>query len=39
MGAVGAALVAAGLFGLSFVTHSELGWVTITLARRNRSLV
>jgi predicted MFS family arabinose efflux permease len=32
LGAVGATLVAAGLLGLSFVTHRELGWVLITLA-------
>lgn len=32
LGTLGAALVAAGLFGLSFVTHRELGWVIITLA-------
>jgi MFS family permease len=30
--ALGAGLVAAGLFGLSFVTHRQLGWVTIALA-------
>ena len=32
LGAIGATLVAAGLFGLSFVTHRELGWVLILLA-------
>jgi MFS family permease len=32
VGAVGAALVAAGLFGLSFVTHRQLGSVIIALA-------
>jgi MFS transporter len=32
LGAVGAALVLAGLIGLSFVTHRELGLVIITLA-------
>jgi MFS family permease len=32
LGTLGSALVAAGLFGLSFVTHRELGWVIITLA-------
>lgn len=29
---LGAALVAAGLFGLSLVTHRQLGWVTVALA-------
>lgn len=32
LGALGATLVAAGLLGLSFVTHRELGWVLIALA-------
>ena len=32
LGAVGAALVAVGLIGMSFVTHRELGVVIITLA-------
>ena len=32
LGALGAALVAAGLIGLSFVTHREPGWVIIMLA-------
>lgn len=32
LGAVGATLVAAGLLGLSLVTHRELGWVLIALA-------
>lgn len=32
LGAVGSALVAAGLIGLSFITHRELGWVIVTLA-------
>jgi len=32
LGATGAALVAAGLIGLSFVTHRELGLVIVTLA-------
>ena len=32
LGAVGAALVVAGLIGLSFATHRELGLVIITLA-------
>jgi predicted MFS family arabinose efflux permease len=32
LGAVGAALVAAGLLGLSLVTHRELGWVIVMLA-------
>jgi predicted MFS family arabinose efflux permease len=32
LGAVGAALAAAGLLGLSFVTHRQLGWVILTLA-------
>ena len=32
LGAIGATLVAAGLIGLSVVTHRELGWVIITLA-------
>lgn len=32
LGAVGAALAAAGMLGLSFVTHRELGWVIVTLA-------
>ena len=32
LGAVGSALVAAGLIGLSFLTHRELGWVIVTLA-------
>lgn len=32
LGALGAALVAAGLVGLSLLTHRELGWVIITLA-------
>jgi MFS family permease len=32
LGAVGAALVAAGLVGLSFVTHRQLGWVVLALA-------
>jgi MFS family permease len=31
LGVVGAALVAAGLIGLSFVGHRELGWVIVTL--------
>ena len=31
LGAIGATLVAAGLIGLSFVTHRELGWAIITL--------
>jgi hypothetical protein len=31
LGAVGATLVAAGLIGLSFVTHRELGWVVLML--------
>jgi predicted MFS family arabinose efflux permease len=32
LGAAGSALVAAGLIGLSFVTHRELGWLIVTLA-------
>ncbi len=32
LGAIGAALVAVGLIGLSFVTHRELAWVIVTLA-------
>ncbi len=32
LGTAGAALVAAGLVGLSFVSHAELGWVVVTLA-------
>jgi predicted MFS family arabinose efflux permease len=32
LGALGATLVAAGLLGLSFVTHREIGWVVIALA-------
>jgi predicted MFS family arabinose efflux permease len=32
LGAVGSALVAAGLIGLSVVTHRELGWMIIMLA-------